>query len=268
MAIYYIQEMKVMRKLKSYVPFLNIELRALLRERTSMFFMIVVPISLTIIFGGTFGDSPTMFGKGIMGIDTVVPINVVFLLANTGLMGISITILDIKSQGVLKRYMTYPVSYWQYFQSLFLAFLVISLISTLVFGSMSFFFYHSIWRMSIMETMLFIVAYLLTALIFFAMGYLISLFINSARTASLVTSGIFMIFIFTSGIAIPTDSLPILVQKFAHVFPMFHCIQIMQYLWIDRFDITKLYGNIIYVVVLSVALSLVLRKVKIKWDSK
>lgn len=69
-----------MHKLKEYVPFFRVELKALLRKRTSMFFMIVVPISLTIIFGGTFGDSPTMFGKRIMGIDTVVPINVVFCL--------------------------------------------------------------------------------------------------------------------------------------------------------------------------------------------
>lgn len=257
-----------MHKLKEYVPFFRVELKALLRERTSMFFMIVVPISLTIIFGGTFGDSPTMFGKGIMGIDTVVPINVVFLLANTGLMGISITILDIKSQGVLKRYMTYPVTYWQYFQSLFLAFLVVSLTSTLIFGTMSFSMYHSIWRMTIMDSVLFIGMYLLTALIFFSIGYLISLFINSARTASLVTSGIFMIFIFTSGIAIPTESLPELVQKFAHVFPMYHCIQVMQYLWIDDFNVNKLYGNVIYVVILSLVLGFILRKVKIRWDSK
>jgi ABC-2 type transport system permease protein len=258
--------MIAMHKIKSAVPFFNVELRALLRERTSMFFMIVVPISLTIIFGGTFGNSQTMFGSGVMGIDTVVPINVVFLLANTGLMGISITILDSKGQGVLKRYMTYPVSYWQYFQSLFLAFLVVSLMSTAVFGIISFTIYHSIWRMTALETIVFIIMYLITALIFFSLGYLISLFINSARTASLVTSGIFMIFIFTSGIAIPTDSLPALVQKFAHIFPMFHCVQIMQYLWINQFDISKLYGNILYVVLLSLILILILRKVKISWD--
>ncbi|TLF39667.1 ABC transporter permease [Lacticaseibacillus zeae] len=257
-----------MSRIDKYTPFLKVELKALFREHTSMFFMIIVPIALTVVFGGTFGDSPTIFGKNVLGIDTVVPINVVFLLANTGLMGISITILDIKGQGVFKRYMTYPATYWQYFQSLFAAFLVVSIISTAIFGGMSFVVYHAIWRMNVWQTLLFIIFYLLTALIFFSVGYLISLFITSSRTASLVTSGIFMIFIFTSGIAIPTDSLPEFVQKFAHIFPMYHCIQIMQYLWVGDFELSKIGNNIVYVLILSALMVIILQKVRIQWDSK
>lgn len=73
--------------------------------------MIVLPMILTIVFGGAFGSEATQYGPKILGIDTVVPVNVVFLLANTGLMGVPITVLEVKDQGVLKRYITYPVSY-------------------------------------------------------------------------------------------------------------------------------------------------------------
>lgn len=77
-----------------------------------------------------------------------------------------------------------------------------------------------------------------------------------------------MIFIFTSGIAIPTDSLPEFVQKFAHIFPMYHCIQIMQYLWVGDFELSKIGNNIVYVLILSALMVIILQKVRIQWDSK
>lgn len=113
--------------------FLKIELKALLREPVSVFFMVVIPLILTIVFGGAFGDEPTQYGKNVLGIDTVVPVNIVFLLANAGLMGISITILELKEQGVLKRYHTYPVNLKTYFTSLVLTFSLVSILSTLLF---------------------------------------------------------------------------------------------------------------------------------------
>jgi len=64
-------------------PFFKMEMRALSREYVSLFFMIVLPMILTIVFGGAFGTEATQYGPKILGIDTVVPVNVVFLLANT-----------------------------------------------------------------------------------------------------------------------------------------------------------------------------------------
>ena len=92
--------------IREQYAFFKIELRSLLREPVSIFFMIVLPIILTIVFGGAFGDEATKYGKHVLGIDTVVPVNIVFLLANAGLMGIPITVLELREQGVLKRYST------------------------------------------------------------------------------------------------------------------------------------------------------------------
>ena len=100
------------------LAFIKIELKALLREPVSIFFMVILPIILTVVFGGTFGDEMTPYGENVKGIDMVVPVNIVFLLANAGLMGIPITILELKEQGVLKRYSTYPINLRFYFLSL------------------------------------------------------------------------------------------------------------------------------------------------------
>ena len=152
-------------------PFFKMEMRALSREYVSLFFMIVLPMILTIVFGGAFGTEATQYGPKILGIDTVVPVNVVFLLANTGLMGVPITVLEVKDQGVLKRYITYPVSYGMYFLALMLTFMIVCILSTVLFMGASFIVYGATWFMNFKSIVLFIVAYFDTMFIFFIFFY-------------------------------------------------------------------------------------------------
>lgn len=252
-----------MNKIK---PYLKMEMLALSREYISLFFMIVLPMVLTVVFGGAFGDEVTKYGPNVLGIDTVIPVNIVFLLANTGLMGIPITTLEAKDQGVLKRYMTYPVSYGMYFLSLMLTFMIVCIISTLLFVSVSFFIFKASWFMNIKSFLVFVVAYFDIMFVFFMLGYALALLIKSTRTASLVASGIFMFLIFTSGVALPVESLPEIVQKIARVFPMYHSIEIIQHARINEFSLTQDGINCLYMLGYTIIAILVLKNVRIKWD--
>ena len=102
--------------------------------------------------------------------------------------------------------------------------------------------------------------------IFFILGYALALLIKSSRTASLVSSGIFMFLLFTSGVALPVESLPVIVQKIAHLFPMYHSIQIIQMLWINEFSLSENLINCVYLICYTVIALFLLMKVKIKWD--
>lgn len=252
--------------IRTLKPFFKMEICALSREYISLFFMIVLPMVLTVVFGGAFGAEKTQYGPDVLGIDTVIPINIVFLLANTGLMGIPITVLEIKDQGVLKRYITYPISYGMYFFALMLTFMIVCFLSTGLFMGTSFIVYNATWFMSLKSVVFFLVAYFDTMFIFFILGYGLALLIKSSRTASLVSSGIFMFLLFTSGVALPVESLPIIVQKVAHVFPMYHAIQVIQTLWINEFTWVNNGINCLYLLFYSVIALFLLLKVKIRWD--
>lgn len=251
---------------RTLVAFFKMELKALSREYVSLFFMIVLPVILTMVFGGAFGAEATKYGETVLGIDTVVPVNVVFLLANAGLMGIPITILELKEQGVLKRYITYPTTYKSYFMSIILTFSLVSIASTILFTSISFICYGASWHMSFGELPVFLIVYLIILFIFYAIGFLIALLIKSSRTASIVSSGVFMILLFTSGVALPVESLPMYVQKLAHIFPMYHSIEIIQMIWIGEFSLAKSGQNLVYLILFAVMISVILRGVKVKWD--
>ena len=245
--------------------FYKMELKALSREKIALFFMIVLPVVLTVVFGGTFGSEQTQYGEGILGIDTVVPVNIVFLIANTGLMGIPITLIELKVQGVIKRYITYPTTYKTYFSALVLAFAVVSVASTFLFSAISFFVYNATWRMDFSQFLIFLGVYFLIIFIFDGIGFLIALLIKAPRTAQLVASGSFMILLFTSGVSLPVEALPIYVQRLAHMFPMYHAIEVMQMLWVGEFSFAAQGGNILYLVGSAVLLYFILRRVQIKW---
>lgn len=249
------------------LAFFKVELKALMREPVSVFFMVVLPLILTFVFGGAFGDEATQYGENVLGIDTVVPVNIVFLLANAGLMGIPITILELKEQGVLKRYSTYPINLKTYFTSLILTFSLVSVLSTLLFLSLSILVYGASFYMNLLEIGQFLLLYFLIIYIFYAIGFLIALYIKSARTASLVSSGFFMALLFTSGVVLPLDSLPEYVQKIAKVFPMSHSIEVVQMLWIGELSWSESGNQLIYLIVVSILLVFVLRSVKLKWDT-
>ncbi|WLR44146.1 ABC transporter permease [Bacillus carboniphilus] len=248
------------------MAFLEIEIKALLREPISLFFLIVVPIILMIVFGGVFGDEQTHFGENVLGIDTVVPINIVFLLANVGLMGIPITILELKEQGVLKRYSTYPINMRNYFLSLMAAFSLFSIISTCLFMSLSFFVYGASYFMNLFETTIFILLYFLIIYIFYSIGFLLALFIKSSRTANLVSSGFFIALLFTSGIVLPIDSLPQYIQVIAKIFPMFHSVEVTQMLWISELSWSDSYPSILYLLLLGTGIFILFRNLKVKWE--
>lgn len=249
------------------IAFLKVELRALLREPISVFFMLVVPVILTVVFGGTFGHEKTKFGNEILGIDTVIPINIVFLLANTGLMGIPITMTEIKEQSVLKRYITYPIQYRSYFAALFITFALVATVSTLLFGGIAFIFYGAKYYLTLAQTGLWLITTLLIMYIFFGMGFLLSLLIKSSRTASMICSGVFMAMLFSSGVVMPLESQPVYVQKAASLLPMSHSVTALQMSWIGKSNTTDFTHNVLYLLLAGLMLSVVLAVVRIKWDS-
>jgi len=103
-------------------------------------------------------------------------------------------------------------------------------------------------------------------LIFYSIGFLLSLFIKSARTANIVTSGFFIAMLFTSGVVLPLDSLPDYVKFCANLLPMSHSIAVMQLLWIGEFTNSISYLDIVYLLVIGCFLLILLRTVKIRWE--
>lgn len=252
--------------MKGLSAFIKIELKSLLREPVTIFFMIVLPLILTVVFGSAFGDSPIKEGSDIYGIDTVIPINIVFLLANAGLMGIPITISEARDQHALKRYFTLPISYSSYFLALMTTFAIVSLISMAVFMAASFLVYSAGYRMNVLNLILFIASVLLVLYVFFISGYLLAILIKTSRTTNVVSTILFLALIFSSGVAIPLDTLPHWIQQSANLLPMSHSVLVLQDLWTNTIQYEERLGDFIYLIAVALLSALLVNRIRLKWD--
>ncbi|MGJ8730771.1 ABC transporter permease [Listeria aquatica] len=243
------------------------EAKAILREPSSIFFIFVLPLVLTIVFGSAFGQDVMDAEKGFKGIDTVFPINIVFIIANIGLMGIPISISELKEKGTLKRYFSYPISYMMYFFSVMVTYIVVNLISSILVSLTCFLFFDAHFYMTFIQGVSFVLFWLLSIYIFYGLGYVMVLLFKSSRSTNIASTAIFLVMIFGSGIAIPLNSLPSLIKKVAEFTPMAHSIKVLEGLWLGKQVFQENIMSVFYLAGISILLTVVIYKYKIKWEA-
>lgn len=257
----------VEKSFSKIVAIIIIEAKAILREPSSIFFIFILPLVLTVVFGSVFGNDVIDEIKGIKGIDTIFPVNIVFIIANIGLMGIPISISELREKGTLKRYFSYPISYLDYFLSVMCTYLVVSGLSSILVISTCFLFFKATFFMSVSQTLAFLFFWILSIYVFYSLGYVMVLLFKSSRSTNIAATVIFLIMVFGSGVAIPLETLPRVIQNTARLTPMAHSIELMESLWTSSFFLSDNVINVSYLVVMSAMLTLIISKYKINWEA-
>ena len=122
--------------MKSFIIWLKIEVFRFLREPISLFFTLIFPIILVFIFGDSFGSSVSE--DGISYYNSLVAIDVSFLIANFTLMGVGNDLANQKENGIDAGMKLLPVSSLyrtviQFISYLLLLFLSLILLTIYVF---------------------------------------------------------------------------------------------------------------------------------------
>ena len=253
---------------KSFISILTFELKLYFRDLTSTFFTFFLPIIFIIIFGGAFGSS--VDANGYLGIDTVIATNVIFLIANNGTMGIAAIVSEIKSKQTLKRYNSIGISNLDYLIILCVLMFILSVLSFSIFYTIAYIFYGatSILAIPFTNLILFSLFSCLLLISFMLIGYIIALLFNSTKNAMLISSAVFLTMIFSSGVAIPTDSLPQLVQSLFQYTPMFIVINRLTELWCEStINISGLLKDSFLIIVIIIFLLFIFYVIQNKFSS-
>jgi len=217
--------------LKATLSLIMLEVKLYCRDYISMFFTFLLPVVLTVILGSAFGDEPNL--QGYAGIDTIVAMNLVFLVVNNGIMGVTAIVAELKAKNTLKRYHSLGMSSFRYLNILYFVMLFLSVLSFMIFYTVALLFYqaNSLLNISAMNLMLIVLFSLLSLYVFTLVGYLVTSLLNSTKSAMLIASGVFMVFLFASGLAIPLESFPPQMQTVLSYTPMSAGIKILVELW-------------------------------------
>ncbi len=220
--------------MRSLLSLSRVNLLLFVREPAALFFTLVFPLLLLIVFGAMFGNEPGSFGPGGTGppgfgyIDLQVPALASIIIGTVGLIGIPIATASMRELGVLRRYRATPIRPAVILASDILVNLVLSVVGMavlIVAGRLLFGLrFEGSWGPVA-------AGFLFAACAFFSLGYLIASVAPTARVAQTVGFALFFPLMFLSGAALPRFLMPETVRDVSEYLPLTHVVDFMQGLW-------------------------------------
>lgn len=190
-------------------------MRLLVRNRSGLFFTLVMPaiiyVALSVLpIGG-------VFGNGFNYSQYVLPGIIAMTIMQGGIYGLAYWMIDLKSRGVIKRFLATPLSQTELIISVLASRILVAIGQAVFLTLIGLLFFH----VQVSATALLLIP--LTVLgggIFLLVGLLISSFADSYEAAAPLTTAIGLPLTFLGNIFFSTDSLPKVLRFIAEILPI------------------------------------------------
>ncbi len=214
--------------MKALFRFTVVEAKLYIREPMAAFFTLAYAPMILLLFGFIYGNDPTPFFGNRGYIDIAVPSFIALIIVSVGLMSVPISISTDREKGILRRFHSTPASPAVYLISNVLVYYIMTLLGVIILFLLGKIVYNVNFEGNLFYVF---VGFTLSALSFFAFGFLIASLSPTARIAQ-VTGMIFAFpMMFLSGAAIPLEVLSDKIGNFSKYLPLTHIVKLMRGLW-------------------------------------
>lgn len=215
--------MNALRKL------IAVQAKLFFREPAAFFFTLILPAFLLIIFGAIFGNTPDpRFNSKLGYIDAEVPGITAIIIATVALMGIPISTAEEREKQILRRYRATPLSPITYLTATITVYFSMALLGMFVLIAIAKIFFGLRFEGSWLSVF---AGFSLSALAFFAVGYVIASLAPTTRVAQVAGQILFFPMMFLSGATFPLQMMPAGVRRVSEFLPLTHVIRFLQGLW-------------------------------------
>ena len=201
------------------------------REPLALFFTLAFPVLMLLMFGMLFGNEPNDVWYGFGYIDSAVPGLIGLVIGTIGLMGIPIAVATAREQRILRRFRASPLPAWHLLVADVAVNVVIAAIGVVLLTVVGLFAFGLRFGGNPLEVL---VGFLLCALSFCSVGYVVASIARTARTAQIIGQLIFFPMMFLSGATFPAAMMPEGVRTAAKFLPLTHVVELLQNLWFGR----------------------------------
>jgi ABC-2 type transport system permease protein len=206
-----------------------IQAKLFLREPPAIFFTLVFPALLLLLFGALFGaGNKPLDDTGFGAVDGMTPGFIAVIIATVAFMGIPVTVATARERKILRRFRAariHPAAYFladvivNFFMAIF-GMLLLLLMARVVYGLRFGGYWPSI-----------LAVFTLSAMAFYAAGYLIAALAPTTRIAQITGQVIFFPLMFLSGAAVPLSEMPENIRKIANFIPLTHSVKPLAGMW-------------------------------------
>ncbi|MBT3271754.1 MAG: ABC transporter permease, partial [Spirochaetales bacterium] len=199
-----------------------------LREPAALFFTLIFPILMLVVFGAIYGNEPSEFFGGFGYVDTIGPAFIGLVIAMTGFTSIPGVVASYRERGVLKRLKASPVSS----ATLLTAWIVVYTLVTVIGSGLMLVVGRLAFNMQFPGKWYLVAAFAVLSMIsIFAVGFVIASLAPTVRTAETTGMAIYFPMIFLSGATIPVQVFPEGLRKGIQFLPMTHIVELLQGIW-------------------------------------
>jgi len=217
------------RTTRGLLPMTIVQAKLYLREPIATFFTMAFAPLLLVLFGLIYGNEPNDLFGGRGSMDVTVPAYIGLVIVTVALIGIPIQTAASRELGILRRYRVTPLRPVTYLVADVITYYLMTLVGTvllIVLGALAF-------GVRLEGNVLDVLAgFTLSALSFFALGYLLASLAPSARVAQTVGMVLAYPMMFLSGASLPLEALPAGLRQVADFIPLTYVVKLMRGLWV------------------------------------
>ncbi len=199
-----------------------------LREPMATFFTLVFPLLLLFLFGSIYGNRPNSFFGGRGTVDVSTPAYMAIIIGSTALMSIPIGMSTYRERGVLRRFRATPLRPGAVLFAEITIHYVMTLFGAVLLVVAARLVYHLNFGGNVLLVLL---AFTLSTLSFFAVGFLLASLAPTARVAYILGMVLYFPNLFLSGATFPKEMFPETIRSIAQFIPMTHVVALLQGLW-------------------------------------
>jgi ABC-2 type transport system permease protein len=204
------------------------EIKLFLREPFGAFFTLVFPLMMLFLFGSIYGNEPSTIFNGYGSIDVSIPAYTAMIIGTTGIMGLTITMSTYREKGILRRLRVTPLRP----QVILISQVVVFFLMTVAGMLLLILAGNLVYNLRVDGDPLNVaLAFILSSLSFFSLGFVLASVMPNARTAQVVGMVIFYPMLFLSGAGMPLEILPEGVRNFSKFLPLTHVVTLLRGLW-------------------------------------
>lgn len=205
------------------------EWRLINREFITLFFALIFPVLMLLLFGTIYGNQPSEFMGGFGTVDVSTPGYINMIIAVTGLMSFPLTLAQYRERKILKRFMVTPVKpveilLSQFFVNILMT--VLGLVVLIVLGKVVFDlgFFGNLFEA--------IVAFIIILLGIFSIGLLIGGLSKNMKVCTTIAYIIYFPMLFLSGATIPIEIMPQSIINISKILPMTYGVSLLKGIWL------------------------------------
>jgi ABC-2 type transport system permease protein len=208
-----------------------LEGKLFLRNYINVFFLLLFPSLILLLFGGMFGNEPAAIFGGYGTVDVSVPAYAGMIISVTGLMCLPLTLSEYREKKILKRFRATPLSP----HYVIIAQIGVNLLMTVAGMLLLFITARIVFDLHFMGDFLPVVAvFLFSTLSIFSLGFLIAAVAPNMMAATAIAYLVYFPMLFLTGATIPIEMMPETMQKIAAVLPVTHVVKAMKAVWLGE----------------------------------